>query len=148
MIGFRRPFHRHPGCRQFGPQSQCVWQIFSPEGQVTVQYWVFFFLGMSAVSLLVARLFSREIAGLSSGAAATQMAGIARNGAALCKRPYKVFAAALLPLLLPAMAHAQPEQTGGGEANLTLPDLSTVNFFGMKGHNLLTIGLAFCVLGM
>src|SRR6185437_4655708 len=84
----------------------------------------------------------------SSGAAATQMAGIARKGAALCKRPYKVLAAALLPLLLPAVAHAQPEQTGGGEANLTLPDLSSVNFFGMNGHNLLTIGLAFCVLGM
>jgi K(+)-stimulated pyrophosphate-energized sodium pump len=115
---------------------------------VTVQYWVFFFLGMSTLSLLVARLFSREIAGLSSGALATQMAGIARKGALLHKRPYKVLAAALLPLLLPAMAHAQPEQTGGGEANLTLPDLSSVNFFGMNGHNLLTIGLAFCVLGM
>jgi K(+)-stimulated pyrophosphate-energized sodium pump len=111
---------------------------------VTVQYWVFFFLGVSTLSLLIARLFSREVAGLSSGAPAIQIARIAKN----CKRPYKVLAAALLPLLLPAMAHAQPEQTGGGEANLTLPDLTTVSFFGINGHNLLTIGLAFCVLGM
>src|SRR5947209_14900305 len=35
-----------------------------------------------------------------------------------------------------------------GEANLKLPDLSSVNFLGMNGHNLLLIGLIFCVLGL
>ncbi|HEU5403300.1 MAG TPA: sodium-translocating pyrophosphatase [Terriglobales bacterium] len=55
--------------------------------------------------------------------------------------------AALAGLLLPTLAYAQPEH-GGGEANLTLPDLSTVNFLGMNGHSLLMIGLLFCVGGM
>src|SRR3954462_13912468 len=44
------------------------------------------------------------------------------------------------------MALAQPEP--GGEANLHLPDLSTVNFFGVNGHALLLIGLIFCVFGL
>jgi K(+)-stimulated pyrophosphate-energized sodium pump len=57
--------------------------------------------------------------------------------------------AALAGLLLPTLALAQPEgHTPGGEANLTLPDLSTVNFLGMNGHALLTIGLLFCFGGL
>ena len=59
------------------------------------------------------------------------------------------FVAALGGLLLPTLAFAQPEgHTGGGEANLTLPDLSTVNFLGMNGHALLMIGLLFCFGGL
>ena len=34
---------------------------------------------------------------------------------------------------------------GGGEANLQLPDLSSVQFLGMDGHRLLTYGILFCV---
>ena len=59
--------------------------------------------------------------------------------------------AALLGLLLPTLASAQTEHAGGGEANLTLPDLTTVhfaNFFGLNGHDLLTWGLLFCVGGL
>src|SRR2546423_880114 len=41
---------------------------------------------------------------------------------------------------------AQPE--AGGEANLRLPDLAQVSFLGMNGHNLLLIGIGFCVLGL
>jgi len=41
-----------------------------------------------------------------------------------------------------------PENNPGGEANLMLPDLSSVMFLGMTGHNLLLIGLIFCVLGL
>ena len=67
---------------------------------------------------------------------------------ALLKRHYKTLMMALLGLLLPALANAQPESTGGGEASLVLPDLSSVNFLGMNGHNLLMIGLIFCVLGL
>ena len=44
-------------------------------------------------------------------------------------------------------ALAQPEQVSG-EANLKLPDLSSVTFLGMNGHNLLLIGIAFCVFGL
>src|SRR5271165_784824 len=35
-----------------------------------------------------------------------------------------------------------------GEANLVLPDLSSVSFMGMNGHNLLMLGLVFCALGL
>ncbi len=40
------------------------------------------------------------------------------------------------------------ESGAGGEANLVLPDLSTVSFMGMNGHNMLMIGLIFCALGL
>ncbi len=41
-----------------------------------------------------------------------------------------------------------PTENPGGEANLIVPDLSTVSFLGMTGHNLMMIGLIFCVLGL
>ncbi len=44
-------------------------------------------------------------------------------------------------------AFAQPADTGG-EANLTLPDLSSVSFLGIDGHKLLMIGLIFCAAGL
>jgi K(+)-stimulated pyrophosphate-energized sodium pump len=44
-------------------------------------------------------------------------------------------------------AMAQPEQVSG-EANLKLPDLRSVTFLGMDGHNLLLIGIAFCIFGL
>ena len=39
---------------------------------------------------------------------------------------------------------------GGGEANLILPDLSSVTFFGgsVDGHNLLLMGIIVCILGL
>jgi K(+)-stimulated pyrophosphate-energized sodium pump len=46
-----------------------------------------------------------------------------------------------------ASAHAAPE-TAGGEANLKLPDLSSVNFLGINGHKLLLFGILFCVFGL
>jgi K(+)-stimulated pyrophosphate-energized sodium pump len=92
---------------------------------------VCFFLGVSIFSLFIAFLFARQVIG----------------AAAFLKRQYKAVAA-LLGLLLPTFAYAQPEHAGGGEANLVLPDLSTVSFFGMNGHALLTIGLLFCVGGL
>src|SRR5579864_9195633 len=58
-------------------------------------------------------------------------------------------AALFLFLTLGASAAlAQPEQVSG-EANLKLPDLSSVTFWGgMNGHNLLMIGILFCVFGL
>jgi K(+)-stimulated pyrophosphate-energized sodium pump len=46
-----------------------------------------------------------------------------------------------------AYAQAAPE-TAGGEANLKLPDLSSVNFLGINGHKLLLFGILFCVFGL
>ncbi|MGA2727359.1 MAG: sodium-translocating pyrophosphatase [Terracidiphilus sp.] len=94
---------------------------------MTAQDWVYLFLGVSVLSLIVA--FFKE------------------GAATFLKRQYKTVAT-LLGLLLPTIAHAQPDHAGGGEANLVLPDLSTVSFFGMNGHALLMIGLLFCVGGL
>jgi len=43
---------------------------------------------------------------------------------------------------------AKPPGEAGGEANLTLPDLSQVRFLGVDGHSLLMVGLLFCVFGL
>ena len=45
-------------------------------------------------------------------------------------------------------ALAQPAGEVGGEAALKVPDLSTVSFLGINGHNLLMIGIVFCVFGL
>src|SRR2546427_2020628 len=49
-----------------------------------------------------------------------------------------------------AESQVQPavEQQGGGEANLVLPDLSTVDFRGINGRSLLMAGLLVCGLGL
>jgi K(+)-stimulated pyrophosphate-energized sodium pump len=59
---------------------------------------------------------------------------------------YLFLALVALSVLAP-MAVAQ-EPAASGEASLKLPDLSTVDFLGMNGHNLLLIGLAFCAFGL
>ena len=112
---------------------------------MTATYWVYFFLGMSVLTLVFA-VFARQRIG--SGTGAPRIAAAIKNGAqTFLKRNYKT-GAAVLSLLLPTFAFAQPEQSGGGEANLVLPDLSSVNFLGMNGHALLEIGLLFCVGGL
>jgi K(+)-stimulated pyrophosphate-energized sodium pump len=58
-----------------------------------------------------------------------------------------VTVALTLFLLNAATAFAQPSEAGG-EATLQLPDLSSVSFLGMTGHNLLLIGLLFCAFGL
>src|SRR5436309_6015859 len=52
------------------------------------------------------------------------------------------------PVLAFQVAGQPAAQEGGGEANLILPDLSTVQFRGIDGHTLLTGGLVVCVLGL
>jgi K(+)-stimulated pyrophosphate-energized sodium pump len=93
---------------------------------VTAQFWVCFFLAVSALSLIVAFNFARAMAFLN--------------------RRYRTAAALMGVLLLPACAGAQ--EAAGGEASLKLPDLSVVSHFGLSGPALLMIGLAFCVLGL
>jgi K(+)-stimulated pyrophosphate-energized sodium pump len=116
---------------------------------VTAQGWVYFFLAASVFSLLVNFFFTRQTAGPGTGKAGMQRisGAIKKSAETLLKRQYKT-AVALLGLLLPAFAFGQAEHAGGGEANLVLPDLSTVNFLGMNGHALLMIGLLFCAGGL
>jgi len=67
-----------------------------------------------------------------------------------------VMLTALAALTMPVMVHAQPAQAqaaapvdaGGGEANLKLPDLSSVQFHGVNGRSLLMAGLVVCALGL
>jgi len=114
---------------------------------VTAQYGVFFSLLVSAFSLIVAFFSARRVIGSDIGTPGMQkIAGTIKVGAAaFLKRRYKT--AAGLGLLLPTFAYGQ-EQAGGGEASLTLPDLSSVSFFGIDGHALLMIGLLFCAGGL
>ena len=104
---------------------------------MTAQYSVYLFEAVSALSLVVAFFFARQSIG-----------AIKAGAGAFLRRPCKTVAAVLgLGLLLPAFANAQ-EHAGGGEANLVLPDLTTVHFFGMTGHALLMWGLLFCAAGL
>jgi K(+)-stimulated pyrophosphate-energized sodium pump len=54
-------------------------------------------------------------------------------------------AASAFALLTGASALAQE---AGGEANLKLPDLSSVSFLGIDGHKLLLFGILFCLFGL
>ncbi|PYV83079.1 MAG: sodium-translocating pyrophosphatase [Acidobacteria bacterium] len=56
----------------------------------------------------------------------------------------KLSVVALLSVLIAPAAFAQ----AGGEANLKLPDLSSVNFLGVDGHRLLMVGILFCIFGL
>ncbi len=58
--------------------------------------------------------------------------------------------AKLCAVLLMAWVAASPAlASGGGEANLKLPDLSQVEFIGgMDGHKLLLFGVLFCIFGL
>jgi K(+)-stimulated pyrophosphate-energized sodium pump len=118
-------------------------------GHVTAQAWVDSFMGVNVLSLIVAFCFTRRGIGADIGKEAMRRISAALEGGrrASLKRQCKTVAA-LLGLLLPTIASAQPEHAGGGEANLVLPDLSAVNFLGLNGHALLMIGLLFCVGGL
>ncbi|HEY4379702.1 MAG TPA: sodium-translocating pyrophosphatase [Acidobacteriaceae bacterium] len=107
--------------------------------------WVVFFLAVSGLSLIVAMLFKRDGIGANSGTRAMQHIGESLKP--FLRRQYKT-AAVILGMLLPTVAFAQTEQSGGGEANLVLPDLSQVSFFGVNGHTLLVFGLLICACGL
>ena len=116
---------------------------------MTVNNWVEFFLAVSVFSLGMAFIFARQVIGANTGTPAMRQIAAALMGGTepFLKRHYKP-AAALLCLLLPTIANAQEHAGGGGEANLVLPDLTSVSFFGLNGHTLLSIGLLFCVGGL
>jgi K(+)-stimulated pyrophosphate-energized sodium pump len=64
-------------------------------------------------------------------------------------RAFWVVAAGLGVMLMSATGlFAAAPGEASGEANLKLPDLTQVQFLGMNGHKLLTIGILFCVFGL
>ena len=90
-------------------------------------------------------------AGLMAGSAASPR----HNFFTLLRRVLGAGALACMFIVLQgpmALAQAQgnlaPTSEPAGEANLKLPDLSSVDFLGMNGHALLLVGLIFCVLGL
>jgi K(+)-stimulated pyrophosphate-energized sodium pump len=64
------------------------------------------------------------------------------NFCSLAKRFSAAFALTLLS------SAALLAQETGGEANLRLPDLSSVSFLGIDGHKLLLFGIGICILGL
>ncbi|HUQ20389.1 MAG TPA: sodium-translocating pyrophosphatase, partial [Gemmatimonadaceae bacterium] len=68
------------------------------------------------------------------------------------RRAVPIVSALLVALLgvaanaIPALAQTETHQ--GGEANLVIPDLSSVSFLGMPGRTLLMVGLVVCALGL
>ena len=61
----------------------------------------------------------------------------------------RIFAILLTMLAGASALLAQaPEEAAGGEANLKLPDLSSVSFLGINGHTLLLYGIVICVFGL
>ena len=61
----------------------------------------------------------------------------------------RIFAILLTMLAGASALLAQaPEQAAGGEANLKLPDLSSVSFLGINGHTLLLYGIVICIFGL
>jgi K(+)-stimulated pyrophosphate-energized sodium pump len=70
------------------------------------------------------------------------------SGASLGSRMFK-FAAIAASFVALSVSGAFAQEAPGGEANLKLPDLSSVTFFhGWDGKFLLTIGILFCVFGL
>ena len=87
---------------------------------------------------------------MRSGLVGARLAGARFIGA--CSRRFgrtlAAGAALLFTLMAAATAQARGQESAGGEANLKLPDLSTVSFLGIDGHKLLLWGLLFCVFGL
>jgi K(+)-stimulated pyrophosphate-energized sodium pump len=99
----------------------------------------------------MAFFFARQVIGADTANPEMQKFAAAIQGAGTFLRRQRKMVAAVGALLLPSFAYAQPDQAGGGEASLILPDLRAVhfaNFAGLSGHALLSIGLLFCAAGL
>src|SRR6202162_2729914 len=68
-----------------------------------------------------------------------------------CRSAWKSVVGFFVTFMGAAAAFAQAPveaEAPGGEANLKLPDLSSVNFLGIDGHKLLLFGILFCIFGL
>ncbi len=125
---------------------------------MTALGWVYFFLGVSGLSLLVAVFFARQVIGSGIGTADMQKISAPSPRAGIGRRMksnlflwrWARFSSVIATLILlgKGAAFAAPVEAVGGEANLKLPDLTQVQFLGMNGHSLLMYGPLFCILGM
>ena len=78
------------------------------------------------------------------------LAQAASQGYRLARTWARTLASVTAVMLLASAAFAQPPGEVGGEANLKLPDLSSVSFLNnaIDGHKLLLIGILFCIFGL
>ena len=78
------------------------------------------------------------------------LAQAASQGSRFARMFAKALASVVAVMTLASVAFAQPSGEVGGEANLKLPDLSSVSFLNnaIDGHKLLLIGILFCVFGL
>jgi K(+)-stimulated pyrophosphate-energized sodium pump len=78
------------------------------------------------------------------------LAQAASQGRRFARRLAKTLASVVAVMTLASVAFAQPSGEVGGEANLKLPDLSSVSFLNhaIDGHKLLLIGILFCIFGL
>jgi K(+)-stimulated pyrophosphate-energized sodium pump len=118
------------------------------------------------LSLIVAFFSARQVLGTEMGTAEIQAAsnaikkgaegflrlmraGLEAAWSQRCRMAKTLAASVAVTLVGAAAAFARPpEAAPSGEANLKLPDLSQVQFHGVNGHNLLIIGILFCILGL
>jgi len=61
---------------------------------------------------------------------------------------FKVLAAGVACCGITTMTFAAGADEAAGEANLKLPDLTQVQFLGLNGHQLLMLGILFCIFGL
>jgi K(+)-stimulated pyrophosphate-energized sodium pump len=78
------------------------------------------------------------------------LAQAASQGCRIARTLAKTLASVVAVMTLASVAFAQPSGEVGGEANLKLPDLSSVSFLNnaIDGHKLLLIGIVFCIFGL
>ena len=118
---------------------------------MSVAGWVWFYAVLSAGLAPVAvsaNWFSALRAGFSS-ASRVMLAPLATFRSVSARLAKISVAVGVLVAAGAAAARAQTApEAAGGEANLSLPDLSKVDFLGIDGHKLLMLGLIFCVLGL
>src|SRR3984957_13844741 len=79
------------------------------------------------------------------------LAQAASQGCRLARSLAKTLASVAAVMTLASVAFAQPSGGEvGGEANLKLPDLSSVSFLNnaIDGHKLLLVGILFCIFGL
>jgi K(+)-stimulated pyrophosphate-energized sodium pump len=125
---------------------------------VSVTASVGLFVLVSVVSLIVTWLFTKQMPGSDAGTPAIQQIAAAQSRRAalgghmksnIFSRRWAKLAGVIAALVLVGQNAAfAAEEPGGGEANLQLPDLTQVHFFGLNGHTLLLWGPLACILGM
>ncbi len=123
--------------------------------------WGYFLLGVSVLLLVAAWRLTHQVLSSDTGASASGRISAqsprAGRGRLLKGNVFSRYGGRLagilatLILLGEGAARAAAAEPVGGEANLKLPDMTQVHFFGpagIDGHSLLMYGPLFCVLGM